>query len=279
MNIIKTQAAVLLLALLLLAGCQGKGPKGREIVAKVEGAYLTREVVLALIPENLNGEEREFFIKRIIDQWIDNQVLAQKARQEGLELSVTESWQIRNLETDMLAEKYLNTTVKINFMVTDQEIEDYYNSNLEQFKRNLDEARLVHVFFEQLDNTIAKEIRESKDLLEVIQKNYLDRQDNRIMEANGDLGYIPVEQLRKEFQQTIKNSKTGAIYGPIRTSDGYHYLQVLDRQPAGSFRDLNTVRDEVIVHLQAAKRFREIKIIKEQTRKEFAVETFYNNIL
>lgn len=234
---------------------------------------------MTLIPENLNAEDRKFFMKRVIEQWIDNQTLARKARQEGIELSTRDQWQLNNLETDMLATKYLDSKIKVNFMPTDKDIEDYYNANQEQFKRRYDEVHLIHVYFEQLDKTIQGEIRQSKSLLDVIKKNYLDRQINRVMEPNGDLGYVPEDQIRDKFRQAIRGTKTGVIYGPIRADDGYHYLQVLDRQPAGSIRDLDLVRDEITTYLRVAKRHQAIKLLKEETRKEFSVETFYDNIL
>lgn len=280
MNILifKKPAVSILLIVFLLAGCKGTAPQ-RDIVAKVDDAYLTRDIVMTMIPENLNAEEREFFMKRVIEQWIDNQTLAQKARQEGMELSAKDQWQINNLETNMLATKYLDSKIKTNFMPTDKDIEDYYNANPEQFKRKYDEVHLVHVYFEQLDKTIQAEIRQSESLLDVIKKNYLDRQINRVMEPNGDLGYLAEDQIRDKFRQAIRGTKTGLIYGPIRADDGFHYLQVLDRQPAGTIRDLDIVRDEITTYIKVAKRHRAIKLLKEETRKEFTVETFYDNIL
>jgi len=278
-QVFKKPAVSFLLIFTLMAGCNGTAPQARDIVAKVDDAYLTRDIVITLIPENLNGKDREFFMKRVIEQWIDNQTLAQKASQEGIELSAKDEWQLNNIEIDMLATKYLDSKIKTNFMPTDKDIEDYYNANPEQFKRRYDEVHLVHVYFEQLDKTIQREIRQSKSLLDVITKNYLDRQINRVMEPNGDLGYLPMDQMRDKFKKAIRGTKTGVIYGPIRTDDGYHYLQVLDRQPAGSIRDLEIVRDEVITYLKVAKRHQAIKLLKEETRKEFSVETFYDNIL
>lgn len=278
-QIIKKPAVSFLLIIALAAGCKGTAPQERDIVAKVDNAYLTRDIVMALIPENLNGEDREFFLKRIVEQWIDNQTLAQKARQEGIELSAKDEWQLSNLTTDMLATKYLDSKIKENFIPTDKDVEDYYNANPEQFKREYNEVHLVHVYFEQLDKTISGEIRRSKSLMDVIEKNYLDRQINRVLEPNGDLGYVPEDQLRDKFKQAIRGTKTGVIYGPIRADGGYHYLQVLDRQKAGAIRNLDLVRNEIIIYLKVAKRHQAIKLLKEKTRKEFSVETFYDNIL
>lgn len=271
-------AVMFLAAVILFAGCSGN-PKPGEIVARVGDAYLTREMLLSLTPESLKGEDRDLFIHRIVEQWVDNQTLARKAAQEGMELSYRELWQIRNLETDMLASKFLDSRMRTSFPVTDRDIDAYYTANPQQFKRKTDEVHLIHLFLEQLDNTIVNEIRQSKSLPEVIKQNYLDRQVNRIVEPNGNLGYVPVEQLRDKFRQAIRGAQSGGIFGPIRTEDGYHFLQMLDRQPAGSLKALELVRDEIATRLQVARRHNAIKVLKEEIRREFDAETHYENIL
>ncbi len=270
---------IALLAVLMLAGCSESQPVADQVVARVGEAYLSRETVLQLMPENLSKAEREFFIKRIIEQWVDNQVLAQAARKNGLELSPEDRWHLDKMANEMLGNKYLKTKVGKDFVITDREVEDYYETHQEQFTRDKDEVHLIHLYLDKPDNTIAKEIRATKDLLEVIKTNYLDLQITPAVEPNGDLGYVPVEQLRPAFQKAIQGTKTGLVYGPIRTSQGIHYLQVIDRKPAGSVRSISLVRNEIETFLRIARREKRIDEMVESMRKEFKAETFYENIL
>jgi parvulin-like peptidyl-prolyl isomerase len=266
-------------AAVFLCACQEKRLQPGEIVARVGDEYLTRDMVLLLLPEGLGGEEREFFIKRLVENWIETRTLAQKARNEGFELSEQDRWNIQNIESEILVTKFLEVNIDADNPVTDRAIEAYYNANQEEFIRASEEVHLVHLFFEKVDKAIAEEIRQSQSLLDVIKNNYLDLQINRVIEPNDDLGYVPVEQLRPEFQRAIKFLSTGAIKGPIKTGDGVHYLQLIDRQPAGSLRKLSLVKDEIEQYLQVTERHRKTKLLKEKIRKEFEVETFYNNIL
>lgn len=267
----------LLLLLLLLGGCNGNEPSENEIVARVGEAFLTRNVVQSLLPEGLSGAHREAMIIRIVEQWIDNQVIARKAHDQGFEITAVDRWQVANLRNELLATRYMEDKTRIDFAVTDLEIEDYYNNNAEQYKRSGDEVHLVHLYLEKLDNAIVKEIREAKSLLTVIQKNY--NQTSRVVEPNGDLGYVPVAGLREAFRKAIRGTKTGIIYGEIRTRDGYHYLQVLDRKSAGTTRSLDLVRQDILKMLQYEKRREFVASLKESARKEYKVETFYDNIL
>lgn len=269
-----------ILVVLLLCSCQREQIPPGEIVARVGEAYLTREVVLSLVPADLSQVDREFFIRKIVEQWIEDQLLAQKAAREGVELSSAEEWQVERLRAELLATKFLNSRIREHLPVTDQEVEDYYQAHTQQFVRDADEVHLVHLYFEKLDKAIVREIRQSKSLLSVIENNpYLKTQVSRVIEPNGDLGYVPVGQLRSEFQRAIRGKKTGVIYGPIRTKDGYHFLQVLDRQPKGSVRSLDLVREEIVVFLKFKKRQERIRQLKENIRKEIPVETFYNHVL
>ncbi len=263
----------------VLSGCGNNEPNPGDIVARVGDKYLLREVVMQLVPDNLTLEQQQYYIKQIVEQWVDSHTLAAAAIQEGYTLSTTDKWQIDKLESELLANRYLKSKVRKDFPVTDQEIEDYYNANQEQFRRAKDEVHLIHLYMEQLDNVIRNEIRKSKDLLEVIKNNYLDTQVSRAAEPNGDLGYLPVEQLRPEFQRAIRGTRTGVIYGPIKTDTGYHFLQVIDRQPAGSIRSLDLVAGEIRVILSAMKQREKLSELKAELRKKFKAETFYENVL
>lgn len=273
------QLIIVVVLFVFLAACRQNEPPPSEIVARVGKAYLSKDVVEHLLPPKLNAERRSFFVKRIVEQWIDNQVLAQKALTDGLTLSPADHWQLQNLKMELLAAKFLEQKTQQNFPITDREIEEYYQANQEEFKRDHDEVHLVHLFFEKPDKTIIREIRQSKSLLDVIRKNYLDKQVTKVLEPNGDLGYVATDQLRPEFRWAIRGTKTGLIYGPIYSKDGIHFLQVLDRQPAGSIRSLDLVKETIKAHLEARKRYNYIKMIKQSARKDFAVETFYENIL
>lgn len=269
----------LLVFLLTATACHQQTPETAEIVARVGDAFLTRSTLKSLIPENLPADQKALLIKRLVEDWIDQHAVALKARNEGIELTAEDRLQIEKVENEILQNKYLKNHLPAEFPVTDKEIEDYYEANSAQFKRTEDEVHLVHLFIEQMDKVIAAEIRDSKLLTDVIQANFLDQHVTPSMEPNGDLGFVAVSQLRPEFSRAIRGTRTGVIYGPIRTPEGYHYLQVLDRQAAGSIRKLDLVREKIAAHLEIRKQQQAIKTLKEKVRKETDVETFYSNIL
>lgn len=266
------------LILLIVIGCQNKRPDPRKVVARVGNEYLTREIIIELIPENITEEERDIFQKNLVERWIEKQILRQAALDEGIEFSQRDTWQLENLKLDIFAQKLFNSKISATETVTDKEIEDYYSANQGSFTRDKDEVHIVHLFLEKLDRTIRNEITKSNSLQDVIEKNFLMQQINNIVEPNGDLGFVEVSSLRSVFSRAIRGRKTGIIYGPIKTSDGYHYLQVLDRKEAGSVRELDLVQDEIIKQIKIEKRQQKIRSLKEQLKKDADFETFYTNL-
>lgn len=270
--------SVLILGAIQFLGCQKDQPDPLEIVAKVGNRYLTRETLTSLLPSTISDEDRDLLIKNLVEKWIERQVMAQTAANEGIELAPNDAWHIESVELEMYAKELLKKKIPENFTITDKEIEDYYDSNKNRFARKNDEVHIVHLYLEKLDRTINTEIRQSNSLLDVIQKNFLDRQLSPMVEPNGDLGYVEVDLLLPKLQSGIRGTKTGIIYGPIKTDEGYHFLQVLDRKPTNSIRSLELVRSEIIDLLKIEKREQMIRSYKERIKKDFQIETFYANM-
>jgi len=266
------------IVVLYFLSCQKDSVPAIEIVAKVEDEYLTREQLMQWLPPDLPEEQKATVSQKYIERWVKITALAKLAQHEGIELDKYEKWSINFLKKDMLAQKFINTQLPEQLIVTEEDISNYYNKNKEEFKRDNDEVHLVQLFLDKIDRAIAREIRTSKSLLEVIQKNYLDTQSNRLFEKNGDLGYIPVKNLRKEISRLVINGVTGKIYGPIKIENGIYYFQMLDKQPAGSYRNLDIVHDEIRMRLILKKRQQIIEEITDRTIKELKVEVFLDHI-
>lgn len=279
MNILKAIIRLISLVLLLfILNCRSSNVPAIEIVARAGDQYLTREELLNWMPKNIPEEQKEILARQYIDRWVNKTVLAISAKSDGIQLTAYERWSLDNLHKEMLAQKYLNSKLPREIIITDQEIATYYEEKKDQFIRGEDEVHLIQLFLENLDRAIAEEIREQQSLLEVIKKNYLDTQINRIVEKNGDLGYVPVENLRKEIARQVKNGRTGRIYGPINIEKGYYYFQMMDKQNAGSYRSLDLVQEEIRIRLISIKREKLAEELSRKISEKYSVEIFPEHI-
>ncbi len=264
--------------ILTLATCQKNTVPEIEIVAKVENEYLTREDLFNWMPDQVSEEQKKLLARQYIDRWVEKTTMALSAKNNGISLSSYEKWSLSNYEKELLAQKYLETKLPKNIIITDEEISTFYEENKKQFIRQEDEVHLIHLFLENQDKAIAAEMKELKSLLEVIKKNYLDTQFNRLLEKNGDLGYIPVSKLRKEITKLVKTGNTGRIYGPIRIEKGYYYFQMMDKQKAGSYRSLDLVKEEIRLRLTAIKRNNIANELGKKLTEKYIVKIFMEHI-
>ena len=269
---------LLLILVLALFRCQNEKVPHIEIVAKVGDQMLTRSELSNWMPPNLPEDQKEVVARKYINRWIKNTVLSLSARKEGIMLTPYEEWTVENLRREMLADKYLENKLPREIIVTEEAITNYYDENKDEFIRDEDEVHLVQLFLENLDKAIASEIRQSKSLLEVIQKNYLDAQISRLMEKNGDLGYVPISNLRKQIARRVKIGRTGKIYGPISLESGYYYFQMMDKQPKGSYRSLDLVREDIRLRLLVVKRQELAGKISKELIPNYSVETYLEHI-
>jgi peptidyl-prolyl cis-trans isomerase C len=160
----------------------------------------------------------------------------------------------------------------MNYRPLDQEIENYYNQHRREFVWPDEYVHMIHLILDTDDKTLKEEIASSTNLLEVIKNNFLDQQSSS-WRPSGDLGYVKLLELPQRLVQTIRQAPTGAIRGPIKTDYGYHYIQVIDLQPAGAQQDLDVVKDEIIMRLKIDRRLKEVDKLKQNLQPNFNIQT------
>jgi peptidyl-prolyl cis-trans isomerase D len=84
-------------------------------------------------------------------------------------------------------------------------------------------------------------------------------QDPGSKDSGGDLGYFRRGQMVQEFEDAVFAQEKEAIGPPVRSSFGFHVIQVTDIRPEAA-RPLSEVRDDIVASLRreaAVRRFNE----------------------
>jgi parvulin-like peptidyl-prolyl isomerase len=257
---------------LIISGCSSKSDTKGNVVAQVNAAQITNSELESAIPEGSSAEVKIALKRNLMEKWIEEEIFYQVALGEGLSLSEQEMALVKNYERRLLIQKYIDTQLSQNYRILDQEVEDYYNKHKREFVWEEETVHIIHLVLENDDREIQTEIRQSKDLLAVIKKNFLDQQSTPERPV-GDLGYQKLSEFPSTIQRRIRNLKTGNVSGPIKTIYGYHYIQLLDYQKEGAIKDLDLARDEIYMRLQVKKRNEEIASIKQNLRSKFTIQT------
>ncbi len=158
--------------------------------------------------------------------------------------------------------------------VTDAEIQAFYDQNKEMFSRP-EERRARHVLVKvdatadqaALDaaqktiESVAAQARAGADFAQLAAK-YSDDPGSKTQ--GGDLGFFPRGRMVPEFDEAVFTLAPGAISDPVRTSFGYHVIQLQEVRPAGQ-RPLAEVKEQIRGQL----RFPRLREEASKLAKEF----------
>ncbi len=128
---------ILLLLLCSFAGCtKFKKPDKRVPVAKVNDIVLYYDQIPGHITRGASASDSAAIIQNYINKWAKREFVYQKARENLLpEIKATIERQIDETRGDLIIYEYQRQMMleKMDTIVTDQEIEDYYNLNSNSF--------------------------------------------------------------------------------------------------------------------------------------------------
>jgi len=265
------------LFLVFVNRCGQTNHQPEDMVAQVNDSYLLKEQLKYRLPDGLDKETILVLKKDIISKWVENEVLYQAAVQEGFKHSPKEEFFISEYGKSLLVQRYLNARLDKDYSVSHQDMEEYYQKNRREFVRQQDEVHLVHLFVEHRDKVIFKEIDKTDDLSALIKRYYFDEKSTK-EQPNGDLGYVPLAILPDNFIRTIKRMKTGAVSKPIKTKDGYHFLQLLDLEKKGSIREMEQVKNQIIFRIKRERREKEKERLLKETKNSAQIQTYLSKI-
>ena len=132
----------------------------------------------------------------------------------------------------------VRTRAKMTFEKAD--LESYYNSHLDEFKQE-EQVRARHILLKIDDSRTAEAAeaailaaRKRIDAGEDFAKLATELSDDPASKPRGgDLGFFGRGRMIKEFEEAAFNAEPNSLVGPIRTSFGFHLIQVLEKRAAG----------------------------------------------
>jgi parvulin-like peptidyl-prolyl isomerase len=250
-----------------------------EKVAVVNGApieidefngevFLIQKTVLGL-GKPLSCEQVSLIRKEVLESMIRRELLYQAARKSGIkpdenainkdisslkqqfsgeteyknELSrrgINEEVLRARMIRNSLVQKYVDKEFTDKVNVTDKEIQDYYQKNIDLFKQPF-QTRVSQIFIQSDPKGGDSRKKELRGKAEKILKNLKDDQDfadlareysdGPTKNKGGDLGYLRKGQLEKQFESKIFALKKGEITDVIETEYGFHIFKVTDIKP------------------------------------------------
>ena len=138
------------LFVLLFVGCSQQNE--HDSVARVNGATLTKQMLEDISEKNKTLSQNEH-----ISVWIEEELLYQEGKKYGVLLDKQVQTTIDAFTRSLTIKKYINIHTRSSIKITDKEIKEHYNQNLNTFIRSTASARVDHFIIN--DKTKTKELK------------------------------------------------------------------------------------------------------------------------
>ena len=259
---------IILFASLNFTGCS-KAPEKKEYVARVNDKYLTQEEL-----DNMLGssENKNFYKNEIIRNWINQELLYQKAVKEGITNEKDYKGLVENSKKELAVTFLLNKIYadeKEN--IDDKQIEEYYEQNQSDFKAFYDAYVINLIRFNNED----KAIKFRSTLIESDWNRALNvfKGDSSIISTSTKRIYYDFELQPSALSRIVKEMNSNETSIVFSDKPGaFSVAQLVQEFPKGSLLPLEFVKDEVENRLLANRKDELIKNYVKRLYSENNIE-------
>jgi hypothetical protein len=126
----------LLLTLIILTSCSGFFKKKTErTLARVYNEYLFESDLKGVVQPGTSGKDSLMIVKAYIDNWVRQRLILHQAEKNLGTTEIDFTKQLENYRNSLVIFEYENALIrqKLDTIVTDEEISNYYNTNQNTF--------------------------------------------------------------------------------------------------------------------------------------------------
>lgn len=200
-----------------------------DVLATVGGQPVTLGEIIALrreLPGQYQQLPDEILSRGLLDQVIDQTLLAQAASAAKLEERIDVSLILRNQVRAILADIWLRE--ELMRRIDEDALRRVYDEQYANAEP-VEEVRASHILVESEE--LAKEIRakldEGADFAALAAEHGTDGTASR----GGDLGYFVKDDMVPQFSEAAFALQPGETAGPVQSPFGWHLIRVTDRRP------------------------------------------------
>lgn len=212
-QLLLTRNFVYVFVLIVMFACNRKPVKdeNRKALARANNAYLYEDEVKDIVPFGTSEKDSVELVKKYIDNWIHETLVIQKAESNLTEDKKNVEKQLQDYRNSLITFAYEKELVnqKLDTVLTDAEIEEYYNNNQSNFELKDNIIKVVYIKvnktapdMKKLQNWYKSEDAKDKELLasychQFAANYYLD--DSTWLFFDDLLKEIPIQTYNKEL--------------------------------------------------------------------------------
>jgi peptidyl-prolyl cis-trans isomerase C len=214
------------------SGDSGKPQPGDLAVAKVDGKPVWKsDVAREAVAQGLIGEGEALDVKselfqRVLDEVVDQKLLAAEAIRRGLDKSPAAQRRLAAARERILGDMVVEGAV--NSAVNEQAIETLYQEQV-KLNRGGDEfrARQIVTPDQASADAIRKQIGAGGSFDKLAAEHSIDAETKS---SGGDLGYFTPDVMPAAYGKVLAGARPGQLLGPFQSDEGWVILKVEDRR-------------------------------------------------
>ena len=245
------------LALVLtLAACGSGGggdsapEPGDRAVAKVQDQTIwASDVKREAVAQGLVGEGEPLDVtsdlfRRVLDEVIDQKLLAREAERRGLDNSALAQRRLEATRERILGDMLVENVV--NGAISDQAVQTLYQEQL-RLARTSEEirVRLILSRTKPEADAVIGILGQGSSFEAVAQERSIDEATRF---SGGDLGYSTADVMPQAYANALRDAPAGSTVGPFQTDGGWAVLRVEDRRKE-SPPTLEQARPQIVRYL------------------------------
>ena len=212
---------------LFCVGCINNKPD--DPVARVGEYYLNKSDIVGIVPQETSFQDSIEIIKNFVNNWIRQKLILNQAEKNLISEQKKFDKQLKDYRSSLIIYEYERKLIRQNLdtIVSDQEIEKYYNGNKSQFvlKDNIVKGLYVKMDINSPDIRKVKNMMKSDDIEEryKLEDYCLQNLSNYFID---DQGWLLFNDLLKEIPINPYNQEQYLRYNRfIEISDSlFHYM-------------------------------------------------------
>lgn len=238
MRLSRPLAPVLIAALLILSAC-GRGPgadrppePGDRAVATVQDETIwASDVKREAVAQGLVGEGEPLDVtsdlfRRVLDEVIDQKLLATEAERRGLDNSALAQRRLAATRERILGDMLVETVV--NGTISDRAVETIYQEQVRQARTSEEiRTRLILSRTKAEADAVVGILGQGAVFEAVAMERSIDEATRF---SGGDLGYSTLDVMPEAYATALADQPAGSTVGPFQTEGGWAVLRVEDRR-------------------------------------------------
>ncbi len=208
--------------------------------------------------KNISKENLTNKLVAFTKYFVEQDLITKEGYKQNLQNSPAVIEDLRIWKENILAQIIQNTQIK-GITVDDAETIEYYNSKYANSK-SVTEVNILEILTSKLDmiEFLLEQIAKGIDFKELA-KQYTEREWTKV--KGGEFGFFPVT-MYGEIGKTASTLKINEVYGPIKTSDGYSIIKLIDKKENKTNKAFSDIKDIITDQVKSKKTY---KLLDDKT--------------